>query len=107
MSIYDSSGDLVSTYSGSPTTATTTAASATGSLYQTSYTAGGSADYQIYYTTVNPLPAGASFKISYPSSVTPSSSLTDCYVIVDSITYSMTCSVDTSTKTVSVSGGLT
>lgn len=61
-------------------------------------------DYTIYYNNINAVSSGAAFQITYPSTITVPSSLTDCYIVVSGTSYPMTCTVSTSTKTIFMSG---
>jgi len=54
------------------------------------------AEYTIKYTSINNIPSGGSFKIKYPTTVYPASSITKCLVLTPTATYTMiSCNIDT------------
>ena len=57
-------------------------------------------------TTINEIPSGGSFVITYPSAVSISS-VSTCSVIVGGITYTMTCGLTTAARKITMTTGLT
>lgn len=54
------------------------------------------AEYTIKYTSINNIPSGGAFRIKYPTTVYPASSITKCQVQTATATYSMlSCTIDT------------
>ncbi len=47
------------------------------------------AEYTIKYTSINNIPSGGAFRIKYPTSVNPASSITKCQVQTATSTYDM------------------
>ena len=102
----DSSGFETNYYSGSITvTMTTPAPILTKSLSQSTTALNTTAVYTVTYTNINAMPSGASFLITYPSMISPSTTLSTCSVTVNNVQYSMSCTV--SSNTIKVYGGLT
>ena len=57
---------------------------------------------------MNAMASGGSFKVTYPTSVTPGSSITTCNVIYNSVTYAMSgCTLDTTNSLISIPTGFT
>jgi len=105
----DTSSGKLAGFSGTVTvTDTTPATITTSSLSQEVLTLSTATTYTITYTTMNAMASGGSFKVTYPSSVTPGSSITTCNVIYNSVTYAMSgCTLDTTNSIISIPTGFT
>lgn len=53
------------------------------------------------------MPAGSSFLLEYPLTVTIPSDLTTCEITFNTVTYTMKCPVDPDTRTIKIHTGLT
>jgi len=78
-----------------------------GIITQTSDEAGKAADYTLTYTTLNPVPSGGSFVVSYPDNVEFSGRSRICQVSVNGSIYAMTCSVSLGARKITMTNGLT
>jgi hypothetical protein len=97
--VFDSSATpmlLTSFTSTGPTVQTTDFADVvTKSLTQSKLGISDPAEYTIKYTSINNIPSGGGFKIKYPTTVYPATSITKCQVVTPTATYTMTtCTVD-------------
>lgn len=101
-------GQLAQINSTDTVTDTTPATVTTESIAQANETLQASTTYTLTYSTMNPMVSGGAFLITYPSVVTPASSLTTCTVTYNSVVTTMTlCSVNTAASTITVAGGFT
>jgi hypothetical protein len=78
------------------------------SLVQDTETLLADAVYTLTYSTLNAMANGGAFKVTYPPEVEYSGTLSTCEVAYSGITYTMSsCSVDTTTRVITVAGGFT
>lgn len=106
ISASDSNDNPIALYSGTaPTVKNLSPAPASGSLTQNDLTVSRATIYTITYTTKNDMKSGASFLISYPTNVGVPSTLVDCGVTYNNVAYSMTCTVNSASRTIKMTGG--
>lgn len=63
-------------------------------------------NYTFTYNTINRMPAGCTFLITYPSTVQPYALLTTCYVTYGGVNYTMSsCLVNTASASITITSG--
>ncbi len=81
---------------------TTPAEASIKSLTQTIFALNTESTYTIQYTTMNARVSGSSYLVTYPSTVS-TTGITTCNGIYNSVTYPLTCLLDTGTSSIKVS----
>ena len=73
-----------------------------GQIAQADLALGAATTYSISYTTLNAMPAKASFMLEYPPTVGIATTLSTCTVTVSTVVYQMYCPVNNSQRKIKI-----